>query len=759
MKILGYKVAKTIGDTTYTRRIKSEFSSSSLLTGKKPELCETSTYPRKTKEILVRELRVWQKLAFNSLKNSTLLLVKAFCGSGKTTLSVVMALYDLIFAKRRGLFIVPQSHIGDGFCVSGIFNIPGIGRVHLGKKPIDFCDDSDSKTDMLVEFLRASTNYDRLVSTITEKREKQYVVDGSNAFAVATHQCFVAAINQIIKREENGEEGLLNKCLINLGLYIDEAHHIKSGSSKEELKEENTYNRLGRILEIILQRSEINNTRVSLTTATFFRGDQGIIVSSENLKRFNRYELEFLDHFDTLEIENVFVNFEEYKTDPIKQIVKNIEKELHERHLIIVPTGGKIGAKWRKTDVDLSRLKNELRKMLLRNGLDPDLVVLDLVDKEIQKHNKSILLKEPKEAYDKDETKNSKIRIVITCMLGREGTDWCPCSRLHNASIELGSTTLAVQTLGRLFRKFKGKNKVGVTYYIKNFDSLESSSKKREYISNRVNAMLALMLIDDLMNPIMLPELPTTAHDGCKRAYSKKKKKCKTVRLSDVYDYEDFEEIQKEIALIQSCQLDFQEKSTEEIIKSVICKYKKKAHVDDSDIVAGFKVFLLRARSEALRSRGIDISYVREAGFDEIIEEYKLEGNFWAGILTGDKFRKFQKIIGKIFWTNKQHEEIKNNIMTVLSKKLERKIVESNKSDELIIRKTVRCFCDFHNVYNKVSTTEGSLLPSLNGVATELKVSITVLREKIRMLNQIAPIGYKFFDKKSKITEKFSPAA
>jgi len=388
-----------------------------------------------------------------------------------------------------------------------------------------------------------------------------------------------------------------------------------------------------------------------------------------------------------------------------------------------------------------------------KNGIDPDGVILNLVDPLTQKQNKSILLKEPKEYFNEDS--ESKIKIVITCMLGREGTDWCPCSRLHNASIELNSTTLAVQTLGRLFRKFENKTNVGITYYFKNFETLECSSKKREYISNRVNAMLALMIIDDLMSPILLPELPSVRNS----IYSKSKgKKTKKIPLSKVYSHEDFEKIKKEILEIQSYQTEFDSESSEEIILGVIKNYKKLAKVSDSDIVMGFKVFLLRARSETLRSQGIDIDYVRKNGFDEIVEQKKLKGNFWAGVLTGDKLKKFKEIIGKLFWTEDQKKEMYHNLINALSKKLGRKITNKHNvviaQDVKIVREVIDDFCDFHEVYKDVAEIEKSIIPTQSKLAEKLKISTNSLKQKIKFLNQIPPGGYKFFDKKSKITEK-----
>jgi hypothetical protein len=746
---------KTIGDTFY------DFPSK-LISGKKPELCETSKYPRKTKEVKVRVLRDWQKAAFNRLKDSKFFLVKAFCGSGKTTLSIVLALWDLIKNKRKQLFIVPQSHIGDGFCVSGKFQVPGLGIISLSK-PKNFCEDSDNKTEMLISFLLGDLKQSSSIKEVfTKKGKKEYVVFGNACMAVATHQCYVAAIEKIAEREEKGESGLLDKCFKNMNLCIDEAHHVKTGSSKEEIDEQNAYNKLGKVLNSIYERADKNNSRIGLFTATFHRGDQGIIVHSDCLKKFDKFELEFLDHFETLGIEKVYVNFEEYDVDPIDQIVSNIEREPTERHMIVVPHGSEKdgqGKKWRKFDTFLLRLKSELRKMLERNGLNFDDVVLDLVDKGIQNANKVILLKEPKERYEEDESKNSKVRIVMTCMLGREGTDWCPCSRLHNSSIEFNSTTLAVQTLGRLFRKFLNKNNVGVTYYIKRFDSLESCESKREFVSNRVNAVLALMMIDDFLNPILLPKLPLAAHEGAKRDCFNKNKS-EFVRLRDAYSHEDLENIKREITDFVSREPIFEESSVEKIIKGVIGKiddsgkllYEKKIPIDNENIIAGLKVFILRARSELLRSKGIDISKIRESGFDIIVEKNKLEGNFWAGILTGKILRDFEGVVGKIYWKNDQNQEIVDNIRVVISN-------EKGEVSIVDMQKTLKDFCDFHESYNEVSKEESAIMPTHKALAEKLGISIDILQEKIKFFNKIAPKGYKFFHKKSKITDKFSPNA
>lgn len=739
---------KAIENTIYTfsNVVKKGLSFPARKLGKKPELSPSSKLKRKIRPITPRIFRYWQGQAFKKLFNSRLFLIKAFCGSGKTTLSVTLALYDIIKNYRKQIFIVPQSHISDGFAISGKFAIPGLGIVNLCSAN-NFCENSPSKVEMLMNFMTRPAKFSNF------DLGEELSVDGTEGMAICTHAAFNAAMKKIVA------EGKFDLAVKNTAFYIDEAHHIKGGQTKKDKQEDEDYNQLGKILYKIIAGAESNNTRIGLTTATFFRGDQGIIVSSEYLKEFDRYELDFLSHFATLGIDKVFINFEEYEDHPICQIVENIRKEIHtERHLVVVPT---IVGKWRKfEDPNLEMLLFKLREMLIEEGLNPDEAMLDLVPEGTQEKRKSILLKEPKERYD--EENNSKIRIVITCMLGREGTDWCPCSRLHNASIELGSPTLAVQTLGRLFRKFEGKDTVGITYYIRKFKDLKNSESKREFLMDRINAMLALMIIDDLLSPITLPEIPTSVVKGYK-SKSKKKTAANVIKLSDVFG-DDFENIKKKILDSISVQSNFDEKTVNRIINSIIAGYKFEDVVkvqtgdgikstDRDSVVAGLKLFLLRARSEVLRSKSIDIGVIRECGFDKLVEDVNANGNFWCGVFSNKTFIEFKELIGNIFWNLDERKQIASNIIRVLSKTLG-KFDEKNKDHEIEFRKKIRDIENFHKAYNEVSKFTRMPVPNKKDVAKKLGVSMQELNEMIDQFNEIVPKGFGFFEKGSKLSEK-----
>jgi hypothetical protein len=741
---------KTIGNTSYSFSDpkRKGLSFPPRKSGKKPELSTPTFLKRMKKPITVRVFRYWQDKAFNKLFNSMFFLVKAFCGSGKTTLSVALALYDVIKNRRKQIFIVPQSHIGDGFSISGKFYVPGLGIVNLCSAT-NYCENSPSKVQMLADFMTRPASFSNF------DLDEELRVDGTEGMVVCTHAAFNAAMKKVIA------DGNFDLACKDTAFYIDEAHHVKGGETKEDDEEFEDYNQLGKVLYKIIASAESNNSRVGLTTATFFRGDQGIIVSSDYLAKFDRYELDFLSHFETLGIEKVFINFEEYEDDPINQIVENIRKEIHtERHLLVVPT---IVGKWRKhKDPNLEILLAKIREMLVEEGLNPDEAILDLVPENTQDKNKAILLKEPKERYD--EENNSKIRIVITCMLGREGTDWCPCSRLHNASIELGSPTLAVQTLGRLFRAFEGKDTVGITYYIKKFNNLKNVSSKREFLMDRINAMLTLMIIDDLLNPIILPEIPNPANKSSRSTNSSKNKSSVAIRLSDVFG-DNFESVKRKILDSISMQSNFDEKTVNRIINSVIAEYglDKVVQVQTEDgiketdidsVAAGLKLFLLRARSEILRSKSIDISVIRERGFDKLVQETGSNGNFWCGVFDMETLIEFRELIGKTFWNREENNQIKSNLLEILSKNIGSEIDAKNKSHERIIRKNLLDFVKFHGAYNEISQSTGLVVPSKKDVAERLRISTTELDKKVDHFNKIVPKGFEFFEEGSKLSNK-----
>lgn len=696
---------------------------------KKPEF-HSIEIKRSNKTNEIKLLREWQKSSFNKLKESNLFLVDAPCGSGKTTMSISMALHDVIKSNRKQLFVVPQSHIGDGFFINGTIKVPEIGTV-IYSKPTNFClDNNELKVDSLINFMTKEKK-----ESYEKYDDKNYFIDGPHHMAVCTHAALNKAFDKINKDN-------LFDSLKGISFYIDEAHHIKSGEC--DITEQ--FNNLGNIVYNLIESNKSNEKfRIGLFTATWQRGDQGFIISNNHMNRFLRYKLDFLDHFYTLGIEEVSVNFVEYEEEhPIEQIVENIEKELDEFHLIVVPPRR---SKWRKKDDDIKILLKKLRGMLERKGYNPDEVILNLVDSSTQSKNKKILLSQPK--FKKDP--NNKIKIIITCMLGREGTDCCQISRIHHSSIELNSITLAKQTLGRMFRPFEGKDNVSVTYYIDKLKSLEDSESKNDFLKIRVDYILYSMIVDDLFNPIILPSLPTFSS----REKSKNESRIQnSIKLSDVFK-DDYDKVRKELIEKVSICPEFTEEFVNSIIKQVVRDYKIKdkikvfdcAYTTKQDVIHGLKVFLLRARSDLLRRKNIDISFLRKNGFDYIVKENNLEGNFWFG-LNKDKLEQFSYLIKKFTWDESQREEIKNGIIKAVSDQLGRKIDISKNKDFKLCNNMLNELEKIHKTFNELDNV------TKENLAEKLNISLFDLNEKIEIFNKVLPKGYRFFEIDSKIKEK-----
>lgn len=589
---------------------------------------------------IAKSLRFWQPKAYEYLKDSRFAMIAAFCGSGKSILLVSLAIHDVIKSNysQKQLIVVPQSHIGNGFTADGELEYMSVmveGEKYEWKVTNNFCDANNK--DVLVRLKKWLLQDSKTLS----KKYRDHQIMGLNC--VASHIALGLVWNGLTSQEKD-------LAIKNLTLNADEAHHAKgifdieededSGGltdiQKQLMEQESTT--LGEICRHIFNSND-KTSQIRLATATPYRGDRGIILSTVALEKFDVYYLDWIEHFKTLGIEKFFLEYEEYSGDPIKQVVESIASELKEKHMVVIPSTTQ---KWRKNGKEeLEKLLSEIYKIV------PKERVLDLVTHGTQSKNKELLLAEPKNS----EQGESKFDIIVTCMLGREGTDWCPCSRLHNTACE-GSVTLAIQTAGRVFRRFEGKREVRITYYIPKFNSPEKGMTKRELLSDRTNALLVCMQLDEMCHPIILPELPTGKKE--EQGAEETKKKSKT-SLQEVFG-DQYQDVKAELIEEVECL----EKKTKENIYDIIDTILEKHNItENADIVRDALVAqVLRVLSPELKDLGIDIKFLRENGFDKIIEEYDIENK---SIFFGECEKKDWGIIRDIirnYWIE-QVKEIK----------------------------------------------------------------------------------------------------
>jgi hypothetical protein len=422
-------------------------------------------------------------------KSSFNMLVKP-SGSGKSFEQAALAVRDIEKNTRKQIILVPQVHIADGFFPEKgeamSFKIHGDNKKYRAAvlAEYNFCKKRSVKR--LAQWLLAS-------AAELEQPTADNAVGG--LVAMISYYAFARAFKHMSCVEKA-------TALSNLHVRADESHHVAMGEEESE----DDRNRVGSILKLLMDNQH-NGSGITLSTATNFRSDSKCIVRPEMLSKFKQYRLSFLDHFKNTGIKTFRVEIvPDIKTNPIEAVVMNVcaKDEADKYHIIVVPPCN-IG--WRALRDDPSHGVTELitkvkEQWLKTNGEECRLLNL-VVSPALQKKRKAALIAEPKVYNEKH---MPAFDVVVTCMLGREGTDWCPASRLHVTYVE-GSITLAVQTLGRILRRFETKDEIVARYYYPKFPEPEDGMTASELLNDRKNALLFMTEVDDLFFPIALEDV------------------------------------------------------------------------------------------------------------------------------------------------------------------------------------------------------------------------------------------------------------
>jgi len=722
--------------------------SSYVFKPKAPDNWATKQYKRSDRIITKIALKRWQTEAHLRLRDAACGFLKAFCGSGKTIAARSIAAYKVYKHNKTQVFVVPKNDIGnDGFAGFCDLEIPfGKNKKVLScDTPTNFCDFktvAGAKTDELIDLMLASYKDD------DAKTENQIL---SARQIVCTHQCLVLAFRKI-KEKAKKDPSILKKFIANKTFWIDEGHHIKGYETKEDKE---LMNLLGRFVHFILDNKKDTNTELFVMTATPYRGDYSNLFHPEEMDNFELYSLDFLDHFPTLGIKNVDIEFEEYskQEDVFEKVASNIAKEINNKHFVFVPPTGR---KWRKKREDVDKLFNAIYRCIMKTKNVTFEVaksmVLDLVTEHTQDFNDKLLRQEPKSG----QTHKSKYTVVVCCMKCREGSDWCPADRLHNTSMET-SPPLNFQTNGRLFRHFPGKDSVKITYYVEKFKSLSKS--KREFVSDRLNAMLMYMLMDDLLNPIMV-DIPSFIPNA---KSPKNPIKRKYTTLEDIF-HPNYQNAKKFLLKTMEEVVDFNENNIESAINKTINKFlpSKDTYTKKqiNEVKFALKTFLLRTRSGFLRRKGIDISYVRKNGFDKIVEKHSLHKNLYTCSLDQKDLKNFRDTIKELSWTSEQTAQIAEGIRKEVVKESGVDIDSRNLKGEWILKTKEQANIFFriknelelfHENYKNLSKNNRLSVVSM---AKSLMLPKEYVQKRINDFNKFMPKGYEFFKSDSKLANK-----
>lgn len=556
--------------------------------------------------------RDWQVKILGMFKDSRFSELTCPCGAGKSTAQVGLAIQDVIESKyeRLQLFVMPQTHIAEGFFKkNGEYTTIRIGdqvyTVSVSPEH-NFCSASSIK---------------RLKKLLVSRKGLSKFCRGnvlSGLFAMTSNHALAYAWNSMSAAEKQ-------KAVHNLHLRCDESHHLAMGGDDQDA------NNLGKIANYILESPD-TTARLTFSTATNFRGDQRNICSPAHRGKFTKFALDWIEHWKTIGIRDLFVSFDEFAGNPVAQVVDSVARETNEYHYIAVPPSN---AGWRQ-GYGKSEGVNKLVAALKKKW--PACRILNLVPQEEQHTGKSALLNEPKTADDG----LPQFDVVITCMLGREGTDWCPCSRLHVTYPE-GSITLAVQTLGRLLRRFKGKTKAFARYYYPEFPDTDELTKS-ELLDDRKNALLLMTQIDEQFFPILFPSLPREGgktpgdrgnHMGTLEALigSQAYIALKRDFLSQAADYG--------LASMDSAGSGYADALADVIDSAIDSADVPEEFYDDA--VETLQAIWLRCASP--KFRGINISFVRESGFHKLVAKTTKFGRTLIGHHDVRKMERMREIV------------------------------------------------------------------------------------------------------------------
>lgn len=442
----------------------------------------------------------WQVRADHQIYAERWSLICAPPGSGKTTLQLLLAVKRVIASgfKHKIVIAAPKKMIGQGFVRNGD-QLPGL---NIAGKEIDIQVNHDLTGDIVVGKKDALKDF--LTTPVAASWKKMYERTGtiSGCICVTTHAALALASAQWFS--EIPTEGIAEMAA-DTTFIIDEAHHVSgvfgvfdghvnipTGSAEQDL----TQNRLGAFVHFLVNKAP-QSTCLVLASATPFRADKRPVITPELRKRFGKglFSLPFTEHLKIVGIEKIDLNYALFDESPVDEILARVKAEPQECHLICVPNASR---SWRRIPGEMDRLLAGVKALY---GED---VVLNLMpeDSANREENRKALLMETKDDRD-----SIKLRVVIYVALVNEGVDWPSCSRFHNASFG-ASLPNEEQKIGRLLRRFPGKDHVIATAHIPNFITKDD---EEEYGKNAVglinNALLLGMQYDDMCLPIFLPDV------------------------------------------------------------------------------------------------------------------------------------------------------------------------------------------------------------------------------------------------------------
>ena len=407
--------------------------------------------------------RNWQKNAVRDLRGQKNSIVIAPTGSGKS-LTIMMLIYDKLTTstKTKAIIIVPQKSIGSGYKNQCFM---------YNKKEVEI---NISDRNFKIDTLNNITEVERFLS------EKVHPKKIEDRILVCTHSSFVACFNNLSEEKRS----TLYK---NTMLWIDESHHVRTGS------EEN--NRLSDMFHWYLD----NKSHVNLVTATFYRGDGQGFIAEEHQGKF----AEFKHTYEAYLSEDCqFLNGLNYNTilwerSPF-EIVEHVISTDMKNNKDIKPTIFYLPNINSNTFEDMPKTEQVSKCIDIIKKYKPNAVIIDLVDDSGNNQRNGIrLIQEQNKIAKANNGQKPNIDVIIALEMFKEGADYVPLERV----VILGkreSLTQIMQCTGRALRDYRSKNLVEVYHALPGY-------YKGVQLRNILNENLKTVYYDMLMEEIVMP--------------------------------------------------------------------------------------------------------------------------------------------------------------------------------------------------------------------------------------------------------------
>lgn len=552
--------------------------------------------------------RDYQIRRHKELKGKRLTITVAPTGSGKTLMQVFDAAIEILESdyKQKQVFIVNMLNIGTGFTEEKHKKLNVNGEVYHWDITVNCLRDGDS-VKKIKEFLLAK-KHPRCVPMKTHK-----IIGGITA--VVSYQAFLLAWESMTEKERRF-------AIKNTSFRVDEIHHIE-GVSDNECYE---LNQMGGFFKYLLDH---DNVDAHLTTATFFRGNRQPIFHGKYYDMFDICRIQFLEHWQNLNLRELHQNYASYKNgqDLMKQIVKEISTEKLPSLVIVPVDGTKFFKKSNKSEW-VSELVLKLGKIY-----GPE-KVLDLVTPERQRKDKMIFA-EP------EDVDNPKFMAVVTCSIGKEGSDWTACSRIYNTVLDQ-SVLAAIQKLGRGLRSYPGKTDVKMINYIEHFGKWDDEPEKiRQRLSDRFNCVVVQSMLDDECYPIFSP-LPTDPDNPDIPKF---------VTLNDIFGDKRHEVIRELMETVLAIPEESRTgESLDEAIEQVLESFSEDIleEIDLKELRQRLRKEIVRRLSPDganLKLDGMIVDFIRKNGWDKVVRETIAHGSPFVGRANTNDLKELQNYL------------------------------------------------------------------------------------------------------------------